>query len=273
MISLSNIPKLVGRALNDNAPAILTAFGVVGVVGTAVLTGKASFEAADRIREAKLEAAEKVAVSGGVVTDESYNDLLTKQEKFKLVWPLYIGPFVSGALSCGAIIMSHRISSKRAAVLAAAYALNQDKLEEYQDQIKEKFGIKKEKEARDELAQKQVNRISDAGFVFADPTFGKVWMMEAYTGRPFLSTVEEVKRAVNEINNEINEVGAVRMSDFYDILKLEHVSTSDYFGWTRNNRLELDWSTTTSPDGSLAVHVFEYVNHPEMNPEREASFR
>lgn len=168
--------------------------------------------------------------------------------------------------------MSHRISSRRAAVLAAAYALNQDKLEEYQDKVKEKFGIKKEKEARDEMHQAKVTAISDAGFAFNNPLSGKVWIMEAYTGRPFLSTVEEVKAAVNEINAHINTERSARLSDFYDLIGLEHVSTSDYFGFTGNDRLEIDWSTTTSPDGNIPVHVFEYVNHPVMNPEREASF-
>lgn len=260
--NIGNMFKPASRFLNDNAPAILTAFGVAGVVGTAVLTGKASFEAADRIREAQIDR----NIQQGV------NTPLTKTEKVQLVWPLYIAAVSSGTLSCGAIFMSHRISSRRAAVLAAAYALNQDRLEEYQDKVKEKFGVKKEKDARDELAQDKVNREYDSNQAIFSPLDGKVCMREDYTGRYFWSTREIVDSAVNEINHHINTERSARLSDFYDLLGLDHVSTSDYFGFTGNDRLEIDWSTCTTPDGKIAVHSFEYVNHPVMNPEREASF-
>jgi hypothetical protein len=275
---MMNVPTMFRtgiNALTDNAPAILTAFGAAGVVGTAVLSVKATFQAAERIQLAEIDLNIEAETDSDLV-------FLTKTEKFKLIWPLYIGAVSSGVLSCGAIVMSHRISSKRAAVLAAAYALNEGKLEEYQDKIKEKFGIKKEKDARDELAQEKVNAVSNEGFVFADPTAGKVWIMEAYTGRPFLSTVETVKQAANMVNAEMNaETNRKKkfstMDDFYKKLGLEPTSMSHAFGWTAEDYLSLDWSTTASPDGNIAVHVFEYVGGPVMNPSRaaenDASFR
>lgn len=273
MINVNQLFKTGVNALTNNSPAILTAFGAVGVVGTAVLTAKASFEAADRIREAKLEAAEEVVQEGGTITDESYSALLTTQDKVKLVWPLYISAVSSGVLSCGAIVMSHRISSRRAAMLAAAYALNESKLEEYQDKVKEKLGIKKEKDLREELTQDKVDRDYREGEVLLDPNGGKVLIREDYTGRFFWSNIETINRAVNEINATILKERSARISDFYDLIGLSHVSTSDYFGWTENERLELEWNTCTTPDGTMAVHSFEYVNHPVMNPEREATFR
>lgn len=262
-----NIQQTVRSGLNiitDNAPAILTAFGAVGVVGTGVLTARATFEAAEQLREAQVQKN----------IDANQMVPLTKTEKVKEVWPLYIAPVSTGALSIAAIVMSHRISSKRAAMLAAAYALNQEKLEEYQEKMKEKLGIKKEKDARDEIQQERVTRTFEANaFDFFAPGQGKVWMMEAYTGRPFLSTKVAIEEAVNEVNALLVSERAVRLSDFYDLIGLDHVSTSDYFGFTYHDRLELDWTTTTSPDGQLAVHVFDYVNPPVMNPEREATFR
>lgn len=276
MINVNQLFKTGVNAMTNNAPVLLTAFGAVGVVGTAVLTGKATFEAADRIREAKLEKAEEIASSGGIVTDESYADLLTTQDKVKLVWPLYIGAVSSGALSCGAIVMSHRISSKRAAVLAAAYALNESKLEEYQEKVKEKFGIKKEKETRDEIAQDKVTHDVETGAAkLYDTSGGKVWLKDEYTGRYFQGSIEDINRAVNEINREvINSMSSsVTLSAFYDLIELEHVSTSDHFGWNTNELCEIEWSTCTTPDGKQAVHVFEFVNPPIMNPGDNASFR
>lgn len=277
MINANQLLRTGVNALTNNAPVLLTAFGAVGVVGTAVLTAKASFAAADRIREAKLEAADAIASSGGVVTDKSYSGLLSTTDKVKLVWPLYISAVSSGVLSCAAIVLSHRISSRRAAVLAAAYALNENKLEEYQDKIKEKFGVKKEKETRDELAQDKVTRDVETATetLIYDPSAGKVWIKDDYSGRYFQSTIEDINRAVNEINREVlNSMGdSATLSTFYDLIGLETVSTSDHFGWNTTELCEIDWSTCTTPDGKHAVHVFEFVNPPIMNPGDRASFR
>lgn len=272
MMNVNHLFKTGTQFLNTNAPAILTAFGAVGVVGTAVLTAKATFEAADILRDAKLDAAERwVDEHSEPLTDAAYQEIkISRVDSFKLVWLNYLPAATTGALSVAAIIMSHRISSRRAAMLAAAYALNEGKLEEYQDKIKEKFGIKKEKEARTELHQDRINREYDENEVIFSPLDGKVLIMEEYTGRFFYSSIEAIEKAVNEVNALVVKEGSVRMSDFYETIGLKPVSTSDYFGWTREEMLELSWDTGTTPDGRTPVHTFEYVNHPVMNPEREA---
>lgn len=270
-LNVSGFLKAGVHAVSDHSPSILTAFGAVGVVSTAVLTGKAAYKSHLNIEEMRI------AKTKDLEYDEDDNivyEELTKLETVQAVWPLYIPAVFSGTAAVSSIILAHRISSRRAAVLAAAYALNEGKLEEYQDKIKEKFGVKKEAEARAELVQDKVNReYSDSTEVLLDPNGNKVIIREEYTGRYFWSTVETVKHAVNEINSRLSGVeGSARLSDFYDLIGLKHVSTSDYFGFTRNERLEIDWSTCTTPDGSQAVMSFEYVNHPVMNPEREANF-
>lgn len=246
------------RMANDNAPALLTAFGTVGTITTAVLAGKASFQAAKVLAEDDVERAQYDASAR------------TKLELAQLVGPLYVGAVFSGVITCGAIIMSHRISSKRAVALAAAYAMSEGRLEEYQEKVKEKLGVKKEREVRDEVTQDRINRDYQEGEVIFSPLDGKVLIREEYTGRTFWSSIDEVNKAVNEANHEINMSGCIRLSDFYDTLGLPHVSTSDYFGFTHEERLDLEWNTSTTPDGKTAIHTFEYVNHPVMNPEREA---
>lgn len=265
MLNLNALVRTGINTLSSNSPAILTAFGAVGVVGTAVLTAKASFEAADRIAKEEF----KRKLEHGEPTP------FTKVEKVKLVWPLYITAVSSGVLSCGAIVMSHRISSRRAAVLAAAYAMNEKKLDEYQEKVKQKFGLAKEKDARDEIQQEKIARDVENGQMFLDPNAGKVWIKDDYTGRYFQGNIEDINRAVNEINREVlNSMGnSATLSNFYESIDLEPVSTSDYFGWNTNELCEIDWSTCTTPDGKTAVHVFEFVNPPILNPGSNASFR
>lgn len=268
MINFNQLVRTGMTVASKNAPAALTAFGTVGVITTAVLTGKASFEAAKKIADAESVANAKR--EAGTPRHE-----FTKAEKVKLVWPLYLGAIFSGAATCTAVVLAHRISARRAAVLAAAYALNENKLEEYQDKIKEKFGIKEEKQARDELAQEKVTRDHDNGLLVFDPHEGKVMLKDEYSGRYFYGTIEDVNRSVNEINREVLNTmeNSATLSAFYDLIELEHISTSDYFGWNTNELCEIDWSTCTTPDGKHAVHVFEFVNPPIMNPGSNASFR
>lgn len=258
------------KMANANAPALLTAFGTVGVVTTAVLTGRATYKAANVIRD---EQEKRRLHEGNTMTDEYL--AVPKTDRVKLVWPLYISAVTSGAVTCAAVVLAHRVSSKRAAALAAAYALSEGRLEEYQDKVKEKFGIKKEKEARDEIVAEKVQREYDEGTVIFSPNEGKMLIRDDYSGRFFWSTREKVNQAVNEINREIlmNITGSQTVSDFYDLIELEHVSTSNEFGWNTNELCEIDWSTTTTPDGSTAVHSFEFVNRPILNPGSNASFR
>lgn len=255
------------RMANDNAPALLTAFGAVGTVTTAVLVGKASFEAARKIADAEEQ--RSIELTG----QEDSPFSLTKTEKVKLVWPLYVTAVCTGVTTCGAIVMAHRVSSRRAAALAAAYALSEGRFEEYQEKIKEKLGLTKEKEARDEIIQKHVDKDTANGTIVFSPMDGKVMIKDEYSGRYFYSNIEEVNRAVNEINAHILRHDSATLSEFYDRIGLEHVSTSDYFGWNTNERLEIDWSVAVAPDEHHAVHVFEFTNPPVMNPGSMNSFR
>lgn len=270
MINVNQLIYAGVRTANANAPALLTAFGAVGVVTTSVLTAKATYKAANVIRD---EQEKRRLHESATMSDEYLR--VPKFDRVKLVWPLYIGAVFSGALSCGAIVMAHRVSSRRAAALAAAYALSEGRLEEYKEKIQEKFGIKKEKETRDEIAQDKVTRDFENGTIIFDPHEGKVLIKDEYSGRYFYSTIEEVNKAVNEINREIfHSMGSsATMAEFYSAIGLEPVATSSYMGWNTNEQCEIDWSTCTSPDGKHAVHSFDFVNPPIMNPDSNASFR
>ena len=84
-MSLSQVAKKFEKLLTDNSPVLLTSVGVAGTIATAVLTGKASFEAAKIIDE----------VENNPLTTTDY--ALETKEKVELVWKLYIPPAIVGA--------------------------------------------------------------------------------------------------------------------------------------------------------------------------------
>ena len=253
------------RLATENAPALLTAFGAVGTVTTAVLAAKGGFDAADIIRTHHKDLNADWDPDEG---DELV--VLSKTEMLKLTWLCYLPAAATGVVTVSSIILAHTVSSRRAAVIAAAYALNENKLDEYQDKIKEKFGIKKENDAREEIVQDQVNRHAE-GIVFGGIE-GKVIIHDEYSGRFFWSTVEEVNKAVNIVNREINQNNSATSSDFYDVLDLAHVTTSDEFGWNSAEALELVWTTCKTPNDGPAAHSFAFLSQPILRPWAAASF-
>ncbi len=143
-MKLSNLFVNTVKTLKSNSPEILTALGVSGVVITAYLVGKASFEASDIIRE-----------------DESVRVPLRIEkplkERTKRVWKLYIPAGTSAAMTVSAIILANRIGTRRAAAMAVAYNISEKAWGEYKDKVVEKIGVNKERSVRDEVAQDRVN--------------------------------------------------------------------------------------------------------------------
>ena len=104
--------------LNENSRTILTGVGVVGTVTTAYLSGRATFKAAQILEKEKLELAKK---ADGLDNGEHPKPIdLTRFEKIKKVWHLYIPPFVSAATTITCIIVANKIASKKIAALGIA---------------------------------------------------------------------------------------------------------------------------------------------------------
>ncbi len=79
--------------------------------------------------------------------------------------------------------------------------------------------------------------------------------MEMYTGRYFRSDMQTVKSAVNEINYKINTHGYASISEFYDLLNLQHTAVSDEMGWTSDKLMDVDYTAVLSEDGRPCVAI------------------
>jgi hypothetical protein len=94
---IANLQDKAKLILSENASAILTATGVVGTVGTAVLTGRASFKAAAIIQEKKFHDGQEAEILD-VEPDFDRKDAILA------VWPCFVPPVVLG----GGTIVSRR---------------------------------------------------------------------------------------------------------------------------------------------------------------------
>src|SRR6185503_8382942 len=150
-MNISTILKRAGKFTTDNSPAILTALGIAGTFTTAVLSFRAGMKVSD-ILQAEID--ERVREAGSINRIED----ITPKEQLRLTWRAYIPPIGVGCLTLGCILFAGRIGYRRAAGMAAAFALSEKAFVEYKDKVIEKFGENKEREVRDELAQDRVNR-------------------------------------------------------------------------------------------------------------------
>jgi hypothetical protein len=242
--------KIVEKFTVDNSPLILTALGAAGTITTAVLTGRASYKAAHIIIKENL-------LRYGENNNEA--DELTVKEKFQLVWPLFIPPVASAAMTVTAIIMANRIGTRRAAAMAAAYTILERTGEEYREKIIEKFGANKEREARDDIAQDRVRANPVGRHEVIITGGGDILCYDLYTGRYFKSSIEAIKKAVNDTNYQIINSGYASLNDFYNRVGLSNTETGDEVGWNGDALIEPIFSTTISDDDrpciTLSFHV------------------
>ena len=227
-LNIKNRALNIGKLIQASSPTILTGLGVVGVVGTAVLVAKASYEARDRI----VAREDEVGIVKGGATQ------LPAKQKAELIWKLYIPAVGVGSLTIVAIIASNRIHARRLAALAAGYALLSKDFDDYRDQAFEKLGIKKNDELNKEHAKKKLEATPMAyGAVLPD---GKTWFCDMSTMRYFPSTMESVKWAVNNVNHKLNNQGDFSLNNFYEELDLEVTEgIGDMLGWSPGMKVEI----------------------------------
>lgn len=235
-MTITDILNQAKKFAADNAPAILTGVSVAGVVGTVYLTAKASFKSAEILRR------HEALLSN---TDHP----ITTKEKVELCWRAYIPAAGVGALTIAAMIISNRISDKRAAALATAVSLGDRLFAEYKEKVKEKIGENKERDIQDEIAQDRVNTNPPSSAQVIITGDGDHLCYDMYSGRYFKSNMEALKKAQNDTNYQILGDSYASLTDFYGRIGLRSTESSDEVGWTADNeQLELIFSAVMTEE-------------------------
>lgn len=236
-MSLTEIARRAEKLASDNSTSILTGIGVVGTVVTAYLTGKATLHVS-HILDADLPVTEKV----------------------KAVWTEYIPAVGAGVLTVTCIIGSNRIGSRRAAAVAAAYSLSEKAYSEYRDKVVERLGERKAQKVRDEVAQDRMRNtpVTQQSVVMGS---GDVLCCDSMSMRYFMSNMENIKKAQNDLNNTILRYDNACLTDFYDNLNLPKTAISDEIGWNTDNLLTLQFTTAMSDDHRPCLYI-EYQVRP-----------
>lgn len=252
--------------LNDHSTTILTGLGVGGTVVTTVLTARATFKAAEIIAKESKLADTQLRVEGMMDAGSEivfHERPLTKTEKTKLVWTVYLPPAAAGVLTITCIIVANKISSKKIAALAVAGGISERALQEYKDKVVEKLGPRQDQKIRDDIAQDRVNANPPKQNEILLVGNGEVLFFDQLTGRYFNSTVEKVRSAENKVNFELIHYMSCSLSFFYEEIGLPPTTYTDSVGWNLHNKMEVVFSTVMSQDNRPCIAID--FKHPPMH--------
>lgn len=242
-MSFKGILNATQKFVGDNSPGILTGLGVAGAVTTAILAAKAGFKTSDILTRER----------------DAFPYEPSLKEKADLVWKEYIPPAIVGAATVTMIIAANRVGSRRAAALAAAFKISEELSSEYKTKVAEVVGRKTEEGIRAQIASDRAEK--DLGYRTVIVTGSNAIFYDQFSDRYFESDVETVRRAVNDINQQVNQHYFASLTDFYNKIGLKETQISDEFGWNTDELLEVSFTAFMTEDNRPAL-MLQYNKTP-----------
>ena len=252
-MTLANIGKNLGHFLSRNSPAILMGMSLAGVLTTAYLAHKAGQKSLRQIEEA-----------------EGNDTALSAKEKVQLTWMNYIPPVLSCGATVAFIIAGNTVHARRQAALITAVSLGETALSEYKEKMVEVLGKNKERKASDEIVQKQVNKAEEEGkftrLAVPNDERQEIYVFDTFSGRPFVSTIEKIHKAANEVARECINNDYATLNLFYAKIGLTEIPIGDEMGWNNDHPIEIDTtSARVDPTNeSRALIAINYLNKPQI---------
>jgi predicted thioesterase len=241
LFMLTGLIKQTRFLANENSTTILTGVGVVGVVATAYLSGRATVKAIE------------------LMQTEFPDTELSLRQKVRLHWRTYTPTVVSAGTTIVCILMVNRIASKKIAALVVSAGVSERALKEYKERVVEKFGETKARDVQDDVAKKRIENNPVKEVIITGN--GDVLCYDMYSGRYFESSHDKLRRAENEMNTHLHMYSYASLSEFYDEIGLPETSHSPLVGWNLNNPCHLTITTTMSSDNRPCL-AFDFMNPP-----------
>ena len=216
--------KKIGRKLlaktKKNSNYILAAGAVIGLGATVYFVAKGQMRADEILAKRKEEA------------DPEIEEVLTKKELLKMTWKCYIPAAISTGATLFCIVGSTYISAKQIAALTASVAAIRASRDQLEQAIREKYGD----EALVELKKKMTLFKPEKEVVIIKTTAeetgnGDLLCFEGYSGRWFRSSPEAVKKAIDELEDQIRRYDCASLNDFYRFLGIEETHFGNEHGW------------------------------------------
>ena len=201
---LDNVRDYIGDNKSGIAIGVGLGFSLIG----AIFTARAAIKSKEKIdQEKKLK-------------DIPEEEKLPVKDVVKVCWKDWIPAVLSYGFSFAAILKGKSIDNKNLAAASVAYELLDSFSREYTSQVKEKLGEEEEKKIRDNATK--AKKVPE-GVIGASEDYalwdGDSYFWEPYFGKLLISNTLKLQDAVNEFNDNLNDVDdGLPVNDLYDMI-------------------------------------------------------
>ena len=226
--------KILEHTIAKNSPTILSGMAMAGTIITGVLAVKAGKDAQKKHEDLIVNK-----------PDATKTDIILAEA------PCYILPTIWGGVTIFCIFGANKVNAKRIAVLGSMLAASNQKVIDYKKAIDDMLPKSKAIAIKDAVLQKEVDRASskeDTPVVFTGN--GEYLCYDPQSGRFFRSDMESVRRAVNNLNEQLLREMFVTLNDFYYELKIPPIKLGNELGWNSQKGLaDIRFGTMTNDKG------------------------
>ena len=246
-MNIKTMAKSVWAGAKKHSPEILIGMGIAGAASSVIFAVKATPKAMILLEEKRQEL--------GV-------EKLEAKEIIKTAAPVYIPTAISFGVSVACIVGASSVNARRNAALTAAYTLSESTLRTYRDKVLETVGEDKEREIRQKAAIEQQQSTPEPQTLVVSSAAGQLKCFDSLSGRYFVSTKNEIDKAVNEFNRQLRDDMRISLNDWYDLIGLDTNKLGDMLGWDiERGYVETCYASRLDEDG-LPCLVVNYVEPP-----------
>lgn len=217
------LTKTCARFLRKHGGTILAVAASVGVVATAIESGRATTKAKHLLEVD--EALRKYNEDEQGIVEEP----LTKKQIVLICWKAYVPAAILGGGTIACILGSNALNKKQIASLTAAYMALGKTYQTYRAQVRQMVGDQQENaifETTKSIEMTEKDRAVE------NAATEKLLCYEPISKRYFHATEAELLTAFYEVNHDFAINGYIALNDLYGYLNLDFVPELDDRGWS-----------------------------------------
>lgn len=170
---------------------------------------------------------------------------LTALETVQATWKNYVPTVVTLVLGGVCIVSGTKMQNSRYAAVAAAYKISENAFSELETKVVEEIGHKKMKNIKDEIAKDNIEAHPiDDRVVFLTNSGGAL-CYDIISDRYFRADIDDIKRRVNDFNEDLLNEMFMSLNDFYYMINLPPLEAiGDLLGWdVMYGKMEVEYSS------------------------------
>lgn len=235
------------KKLKQYAPLFLSALAGIGVVGTAILSSKATIKYEQIQKECDKEN--------------------TPLDKVRIAAPIYLPTIALSAATIVCIFGSSMLNRRQQASLISAYAMLNQAYKDYKNKVIELYGEDTHRKIVETIAIEKAKDVhisaptlmTNCDLAIEQNDGSPKLFYDEYSNRYFEKTIEQVLTAEYHLNRNYCLCGGVSLNEFYEFLGLKPTDIGESLGWSIDDEvywIDFNHYKVTLDDG-LECYILE----------------